>query len=233
MPELKLTDLKCGTECWAWQYDWPKGLSLPMSSMKPVRGILAEYPDRIGDEARGPGWFVPYSGRSRRPAFTKAVRVEAVNLCSEKDTAEDMYNAAVRKAAARFLDLAKLAQSDIVRTKRDGYSTDGIDVHPVMRPDLSMDYSGIIAAMDPHLELLPDHGGDVLSWEAFRNGEDRGIYNPYRGCCDLLVDGKGSETALMDMHRGLLYIPDVYAIPFERIEEVFAGHQVQVLWFPK
>ena len=233
MPALELKDLKSGTECWAWQYDWPKGLSLPLSSMKPTRGILAEWPDHIGDETRGPGWFVPYSGRSRRPAFTKAVRVEAVNLCSGKEDAEDSYNDAVRKTAARFLSMAELVQSDLLRVKRDGFSEDGIDVHPVMRPDLTMDYSGILAAMDPCLELKPDHGADALSWESFRNGEDRGIYNPYRGDADLLIDGKGSERALLDMHRGMLYIPDVYAVPFERIEEVFAGHEIQVLWFSK
>ena len=230
---MGLENLKSGTECWAWQYDWPKGLSLPLSSMKPVRGILAECPDRIGDASRGPGWFVPYSGKSRRPAFTKAVRVEAVNVHSEREAAEDAYNAAVRSVAARLLDLARLAQSDIVRTERDGYDKDGLKEYPVMRPDLSMGYSGILAAMDPRLELLEDHGGDVISWESFEAGEARGIYNPYLGDADLLVDGKGSETALMDLHRGLLYIPDEYAVPFNRIAEAFAGHEIQVLWFPK
>ena len=99
-------DIKAGTECWAWQYDWPAGLSRPMLSMKPVRGILAEYPDRIGNTSRGPGWFVPYSGKSRKPAFTKSVRVESVNLHAEKDDAVAAYNKAVQKTIARFMAAA-------------------------------------------------------------------------------------------------------------------------------
>lgn len=233
MPELKLQDLKAGTECWAWQYDWPKALSLPMSSQKPVRGVLAGEPDRIGDTSRGPGWFVPYSGRSRRPAFTRAVRVEAVNLCSERTDAEDGYNRAVRAVAARFLDLAALAQSDIVRTGRDGFDEDGLKEYPVLRPDLSMDYRNILAAVDPCLELKTDHGGEVMSWDAFLQGEAAGYLNQYRGDGDLLIDGKGSKTALLDQSRGMVYIPDVYAVPFNRVRDVFAGHEVQVIWFPK
>lgn len=235
MPELQLSDLKSGTECWAWQYDWPKGLSLPMSSMKPVRGVLAEWPDRIGDTARGPGWFVPYSGKSRRPAFTKAVRVEAVNVHSEKENAVDAYNAAVRAAAARFLDLAGLAQSDIVPTEAGGFAKGEktLEDYPVLRTDLSLDYSGILAAARPVLELKQDHCGALMSWENFEAAESAGCLSYHDGDGDLLVDGKGCNNALLDLARGLVYIPDSFAVPFHHVKAVFAGHEVQVLWFNK
>ena len=233
MPGLELKDLKSGTECWAWQYDWPKGLSLPMSSMKPVRGVLAERPDRIGDESRGPGWFVPYSGRSRRPAFTKAVRAEAVNIHSEKENAVEAYNKAVRAVAARFLAVAELAQSDIVRLESDGFADGKLADYPVMRADLSLDYSGILAAARPVLELKSDHGGELMSWEEFMSEEDAGSLCCYDGDGDLLVDGKGCDNAFLDLSRALVYIPDSFAVPFDRVKAAFAGHDVQVLWFNK
>lgn len=233
MPETTLKDLRPGTECWAWQYDWPKGMSLPASSMKPIRGILTAHNDKIGNESGTVGWFVPYSGKSRRPAFTKSVRAEAVNVCSDRTTAEDMYNAAVRAVASRFLDLARLVQSDIVRTDRDGYDEDGLREYPVFRPDLSMDYKDILAAMNPCLELKEDHEGEVMSWAAFEIAEGARCLTDRDGDGDLLIDGKGSEHALLDQSRGMLYIPDEFAIPFNRIPEVFAGHEIQVIWFSK
>lgn len=226
-------DIKAGTECWAWQYDWPAGLSMPMLSMKPVRGILAEYPDRIGNTSRGPGWFVPYSGKSRKPAFTKAVRVESVNLHAEKDDAVATYNKAVQKTIAQFMAAAMQAQDNLVKTEELGFVDDELEQYPVMRADLSCDHESVITAMAPILELRPDYEGELMEWDKFNNLMDRGLINQYDGCAMLHVDGKGCDNVLIDMYRGMLYVQDKYMVPFEHIPTVLAGHSVQVLWMPK
>lgn len=234
MPELKPGGLKAGTECWAWQYDWPPGLSRPMSAQKPVRGILAERTDRIGDTSRSPDWFVPYSGKSRRPAFTKAVRIEAMRLDSDRSAAEDAYNAAVKAVAARLLSLADMAQRDLLPLESDGFDASGGQAdYSVMRPDLTRDYAGIAAAARPELALRDDHEGDLYSWTEFEALERRGCINRYDGSADLLLDGKGCSNALIDMSRGWIYIPDQYAVPFHLVREVFEGRSPQVLWFNK
>ncbi len=109
----RVDDLKCGTECWAWTYDWPRGLSLPVSSMQPTRGVLARTNQDIGAPHQSPAWFVPYVQNTRKPAWTKAVRAEAVNLCSDKDGAVKAHDQAVRAAIARFADLAGMAEKDL------------------------------------------------------------------------------------------------------------------------
>lgn len=233
MPELTLDGLKTGLECYAWQYDWLPGLSKPLMAMKPARGVLAAQPDQIGNIARGPGWFVPYGKNSKRPAFTKATRVEAVKLYTDKTEAEDAYNNAVRAVAARFFNLASMVQDDLVQAKRDGFSDGALENYPVLRPDLSLDYTGIATAAKPVLELLPDHGGDIMSWSEFDTMLSSGAINAHDGIAALRLDGKGCENAIVDIWSGLVYIADKYAIPFKMAPAAFFGHDPEIHWFRK
>lgn len=106
--------LRNGTECWAWLYDWPRGTSLPSAVMKPVRGVLAQTNSAVGDVSRLPEWFVPYRKGTRTPAWTKAVRIEVLNLHSGEDAAKSAYNAAVKAVINRFEDLIRMAKQDMV-----------------------------------------------------------------------------------------------------------------------
>lgn len=231
---LSLDGLRSGTELYAWQWDWPQGLARPLSKMKPVRGVLAEWPDRIGDTSRGPGWFVPYSGKSRRPAFTKAVRVEAVQLYMDKADAEDAYAASVRATIGHFLSFAAMAQAELPRLERLGFTENGqLENYPMLVPDLSGDFEDVVRAAQPALVLKEDHEGDLMPWEAFSRLEQSGCINKYDGCADFQLDGFGCKNALVDMCRGLVYIPDRYAVPFEKVPEVFSGHRPEILWFNK
>lgn len=229
-----LANLKAGTECWAWQYDWPDALSMPTSSMRPSCGILTEQPGQIGDVTRNPGWFVPYIEKSKNPAFAKAVRVEAVNLANDQETAENAYNNAVRAVATRFLNRAAMAQSDLIKTERDGFVNGMLENYIVMRPDMTQDYAGIMTEIRPCLTPLPGYGGGLLlDWETFAKLEQRGDINRFDGFGNLHLDGKGCDNAVLDLCRGIVYVPDSYAIPFERVPEVFCDHEIQVLWFNK
>lgn len=107
------SDLPCGTECWAWQYEWPQGMSLPTARMLPVRGILAHTNQEIGTDKQAPGWFVPYAKGSKKPAWTRSVRAECVNLHTGKTDAQAAFSAAVAAVAARFDGLARLARNDL------------------------------------------------------------------------------------------------------------------------
>lgn len=232
--DLRPDELKAGMELYAWQWDWPRGLTQPLSKLKPVRGVLAEQPDRIGDTTHGPGWFVPYSGKSRRPSFTKAVRVEAVRLSHDKTGAENAYAAAVKATIRDFLSFAAVAQNELPRLERLGFTENGqLENYPVFVPDLSDDFGAVVRAAQPELVLRNDHEGDLMGWEEFARMESSGRINRYDGFADFQLDGHGCKNALVDMCRGIIYIPDYYAIPFEKVPEVFNGHRPEVLWFNK
>lgn len=231
---LSLAGLKNGQEAWGWAWDWPPGIPHPLSDMAPVHGILAGSNSGIGDPARGPGWFVPFRKNTRKPAWTKAVRVESVTLHDSRDDAVSRYNAAVQATVRRFNDMSRLAQTALIKTPDLGFGTDGyLMEYPVMRADLSGDFTAAYAATGKKRALRPDHGDWIMPWSEFAALVDRGDLNHHDGVADLLLDGQGSENVLVDIWRAMVYVPDSFLIPFDKIETVFAGHGPQAIWFPK
>lgn len=228
-------NIKAGTECWAWAWDWPKGFSMPVAAQKPVRGMLTEHPDRIGDETHAPGWFVPYSGKSRRPAFTKAVRMESMHLCSDKKAAEVAYNAAVQLTMKWLQSCIFMCQDSMVKNLAAGFDEKGDMLeHPVFAADLSRNHGDLLRIFQSApLEPKPETLRDSFTWKKCQAMIGQGTLRPGYGVLDILIDGKGSEHALMDMHRGCLLLDQKYLVFFEQIEDVFKGHEIRCIWFPE
>lgn len=117
---MRASELACGTECWGWQYQWPLGMSMPTARMAPTRGILsAKCYD--GDEAMAgtPVWFIPYVKNTRKPAWTKAIRLEFVNIHSTKAAAVTAHDNAIAAVAARLRDIAAMAEADMAGRKEN------------------------------------------------------------------------------------------------------------------
>lgn len=111
---IQMSALTNGTEAWAWSYTWSNYDRLPLSSAKPTKGMLCDMPREIGDPKKMPAFFVPYQKGTKKLAPTKAVRVEAVNLHSNQEDAEEAYDKAVYAVYRRFMDTASLVHSDML-----------------------------------------------------------------------------------------------------------------------
>lgn len=104
-----------GCDCWAWAYDWPRGATMPSLKQAPIHGVLARSNRDIGKPDDMAEWFVPYVKNTKRPAWTKAFRVECLNIHTDRSDAFLAYNNAVDAVARRFEDTARMIRKDIAR----------------------------------------------------------------------------------------------------------------------
>lgn len=112
--ENKAQTMPAGQTCWAWAYDWPKGASMPSLKQAPIQGVLTKNRSEIGDANDKAEWFVPYVKNTKRPAWTKAFRVECLNIDTDKDAAIEAYNNAVIEIAVRYEGMAGMIRRDTV-----------------------------------------------------------------------------------------------------------------------
>ena len=72
-----------------------------------------------------------------------------------------------------------------------------------------------------------------MTWEQFCHDVENRSITDYDGSADLIVDGRASSNNTLWLTTGMLYIFDEFLIPFDRVPEIFAGHEIQVIWYNK
>lgn len=231
---LPTKSLKSGMECWAYGWNWPEGLPAPLYEQKPVQGVLAEHYNQIGDPSHKPGWFVPCSGKSGRPAFMGAVRIKSVRLYTDRISAERAYNEDVRSTMSWLQSCVARCQDKLVRNLDTGFDADGrLMEHPVFMADLSQDRSVLLKLFKAkELEPKPETLAMSIPWDQCMTMIAQGALRAGEGMLDLLVDGKESGNALVDLHHGSVLIAERYLVFFEQAESVFEGHDLRGVWFP-
>lgn len=208
---------------------------------KPQRGILAaakDEPTHAFNVAHHPNaapkYFVPVT-RDGTPSWSRAVWVGSRDYADTEREALELYNSAIQreieKHRRRIRDLTKELTPTLSQAKNP--DSDACEVEPIYRADFSLSADDVLAAMD--MALVPSDGfeADILEWNQFVALVEHGDFNDHDGCADLMVDGRVSQHTMLYLYDRRLIIDDVYLVPFERIPEIFDGHDVKVAWFSK
>lgn len=206
--------------------------------MPPTRGILSAAADPMPVKPGAPPkYFVPYKpGTDGVPDWMDAMSLEDTDVADTKEEAVSCWNRLVHRKiteqakAIRELE-KKLVPSANLSAEKDEYGT--LADYPVFRADMSLDWQGILDAMDNGLVPSPNCTGTPMEWKEFMGHVTAGGFTDYDGSADLMVDGFVSNNVLVSLSMASVYVCDEFLVPFERVPEVFAGHDVRILWFNK
>lgn len=208
---------------------------------KPQRGMLATARDESThafNTVNRPGaslkYFVPLT-RTGKPSWSRVVWVGSRTYADTEREALELYNSAIQREIERHRERIRALVKELVPTldRTKNPDSDACEVEPVYRADFSLSADDVLAAMD--MALVPSDGfeADVMEWDAFVALVENGDLNDHDGIADLMVDGRVSQCTWLYLYDRRLIIDDLYLVPFERIPEIFAGHDVKVAWFNK
>ena len=229
------TALKPGDVVWAYAYESSDRLRGRKLRQKPVKGMLlhTSYPDVEPDPAQPPRYFVPI-GRNGKPSWSRIANAGARKYALTEQEAVERYNLAVKKEIAWLQEQVRDMTGDLIDVLEAEKDEDGDCRNTVpFRADLSVSAQEVLEAIKDDLVPLKDNCGEPMTWDEFATAVRVGGITDYDGQGDLIIDGRASSNDLLWIATEMLYIYDRFMIPFERVPEIFEGHEIGVLWFNK
>lgn len=206
----------------------------------PVRGMFVTDPAKaihegfLRDGFTSPKYFAETSPATGAVDWNRTHKLDGWDFADTEAEIADIRKMRISEAI-RKKELEIKALTDATTPVEDNMTDKNDDAdRTIWRVDPIAGYEAIREAMNLNMTLKPDFE-DVkpMSWQDFTKLVRSGAINDYDGRADLRIDGHVASNALLALYMEMLYVYDRYLVPFDRVPELFEGHEIDVLWFSK
>lgn len=147
---------------------------------------------------------------------------------AEKELEKQMKDT-IAKAKERILMMELLLPS----MKSEPVKGSGeLEVPPCLRRDMSVTFDEVMSCCIGPAKK-EQYNGELFTLKDFFKDVSAGGFTDYDGFGDLVVDGVIYDNVHIVIAFKRVMIGDRFEIPFERLEQVFEGHKLEVQWYNK
>lgn len=238
---------KPGDIVWAFAYQGADRIKGKKLRQKPIQGMLLDtkYPDAPNDPTKPARYFVPF-GTTGNPMWSKVIAASSRKYTDTEADAIKLYNDEIKREIQWYQNQVREMNQDLIPTLDTTKDSDGDYAASVpYRADLTISDREILdSILDDLIPKGSDENktklrqediecGELMTWEQFCHDVENRSITDYDGSADLIIDGRASSNNTLWLTTGMLYIFDKFLIPFDRVPEIFAGHEIQVIWYNK
>lgn len=153
-------------------------------------------------------------------------------ICDTKEEAEGELEKQMREAIQKMKEQILMLEHLLPSMKNPAVNDKGeLIVPPVYRRDMSATFKEVMShctGKEPDMSV-----GELFTFTEFEGQVTSGAIMDSDGDGDLVIDGRTYDNIYIWCSMRRIVVGDRFEISFGRMDEIFKGHDLKVLWYNK